>query len=77
MGVQFTNEDDYAEKDPNNVYLGLSKSNAFKLAKKEMENIKTLDQLVAWWSEAPEIMKGNKKVQDLKDSKKAELKVLQ
>ena len=69
---EFTNEDDYAEKAPT-----ITNATAFKLAKKEMENIKTLDQLVAWWTEAPEIMKGNKKVQDLKDSKKAELKVLQ
>lgn len=69
---EFTNEEDYAEKEPI-----ATNATAFKLAKTAMKDIKNLDQLAEWWKDAPPVMKSNKKVQDLKDSKKAELKVLQ
>ena len=69
---EFTNEEDYAEKEP-----AVTNATAFKLAKTAMKDIETLDQLAVWWKDAPPVMKSNKKVQDLKDSKKAELKVLQ
>lgn len=71
------NENDYAERETMLEDPAVTNATAFKLAKTAMKDIETLEQLAVWWKDAPPVMKSNKKVQDLKDSKKAELKVLQ
>ena len=52
-----------------------STKTAFQLAKIEVKNISSIEQLADWWTMLPEASRINTKIRDLKDSRKAELNV--
>lgn len=76
-------EDDDAEasinyEDDDNKYAEdppVTNANAYKIAKAAIKDINSLDELAEWWSDLGPTIQRNKKVRDLKDSRKAELNV--
>mgnify|MGYP001576741600 CR=1 FL=1 len=48
---------------------------AFSLAKIEMGQCESIEQLAEYWTGQPDTVKNNKQIRDLKDSRKAELNV--
>jgi hypothetical protein len=48
---------------------------AFSLAKIEMGQCETIEQLADYWTAQPDTVKNNKQIRNLKDSRKAELNV--
>ena len=64
------NDDDseYEEKPP-------PTKTAYQLAKIEIKNIKSIEQLAEWWTNLPDSHRNTKQIRDLKDSRKAELNV--
>ena len=61
-------DSEYEEKPP-------PTKTAFQLAKIEIKNIKTIEQLAEWWTNLPDTHRNTKQIRDLKDSRKAELNV--
>tara|TARA_R110002020_G_scaffold473559_1_gene702979 strand:+ start:1146 stop:1784 length:639 start_codon:yes stop_codon:yes gene_type:complete len=61
-------DSEYKEKPP-------PTKTAFQLAKIEIKNIKSIEQLAEWWTGLPDAHRNTKQIRDLKDSRKAELNV--
>ena len=61
-------DSEYEEKPP-------PTKTAYQLAKIEIKNIKSIEQLAEWWTGLPDSHRNTKQIRDLKDSRKAELNV--
>jgi hypothetical protein len=61
-------DSEYEEKPP-------PTKTAYQLAKIEIKNIKSIEQLAEWWTGLPDVHRNTKQIRDLKDSRKAELNV--